>query len=395
MEEIPVPQLRLTKSKIDQLPAPADGQIIYRDTQLKGFGLRVGPRSRVFIAETKVNHRTVRVKLGDAAHVTPERARQLALKKLGEMAEGRNPNQERRASRSRTITLKEAAESYYARRAIGGTTLAGYRRTFENYLGDWANKSLSEITRTMVVDRHAKLTEQKRPVTANNVMRHLRAVYNFALALHPHLPPNPVRAISDARLWHREHRRRTVIAPQALPRWWAAVMLEPPHSRDFLLVALFTGMRRSEIATLRWEHVDLEARTLTVPKTKNGDPLVLPLSDFVTDLLTERRKNLPKAVWVFPGREGHCPMQEPKRFTDRVSLASGVEFTLHDLRRTFITIAESLDISAYALKRMLNHRSDADVTGGYIIVGVDRLRAPVERTAERLLELAHPAEVSR
>jgi integrase len=172
-------------------------------------------------------------------------------------------------------------------------------------------------------------------------------------------------------------------------------MRELPHSRDFLLVALFTGMRRSEIATLRWEHVDLETRTLTVPITKNGDPLVLPLSAFLTELFTERRKTHRKDEWVFPGRDGHCAMVEPKRFTDRVSLASGVEFTLHDLRRTFITIAESLDISAYALKRMLNHRSDSDVTDGYIIVDVERLRGPVERAAERILELARPAEASR
>lgn len=67
---------------------------------------------------------------------------------------------------------------------------------------------------------------------------------------------------------------------------------------------------------------------------------------------------------------------------------SGVAFSLHDMRRTFITIAESLDIPTYALKRLLNHRTDGDVTGGYIVMGVDRLRGPVERIAEKILELA-------
>lgn len=46
---------------------------------------------------------------------------------------------------------------------------------------------------------------------------------------------------------------------------------------------------------------------------------------------------------------------------------SGVHFTVHDLRRTFITVAESLDISAYALKSLLNHKMSNDVTAGYII----------------------------
>lgn len=47
---------------------------------------------------------------------------------------------------------------------------------------------------------------------------------------------------------------------------------------------------------------------------------------------------------------------------------------IHDLRRTFITIAESLDISAYALKRLLNHKMNNDVTAGHIIIDAERLR---------------------
>lgn len=65
---------------------------------------------------------------------------------------------------------------------------------------------------------------------------------------------------------------------------------------------------------------------------------------------------------------------------------SGAEFTLHDLRRTFVTIAESLDIPAYALKRLLNHRvSAADVTAGYIIHDVERLRRPMQVITDYLL----------
>lgn len=61
-----------------------------------------------------------------------------------------------------------------------------------------------------------------------------------------------------------------------------------------------------------------------------------------------------------------------------VTKASGIHFTVHDLRRTFITIAESLDISAYALKRLMNHKMTNDVTAGYIITDVERLRMPMK-----------------
>jgi integrase len=56
----------------------------------------------------------------------------------------------------------------------------------------------------------------------------------------------------------------------------------------------------------------------------------------------------------------------------------GKNVTFHDLRRTFITIAESLDIPSYALKKLLNHRDPNDVTAGYIVIDAERLRKPME-----------------
>jgi integrase len=165
-------------------------------------------------------------------------------------------------------------------------------------------------------------------------------------------------------------------------------MAEPPHSRDFLLVALFTGMRRSEIAQLKWENLELIGGTLHLPKTKNGDPLDLPLSPFIRKVIADRRELVGQSEWVFPGAGASGHMVESKTILRRVVGASGVKFTLHDLRRTFITIAESLDIPAYALKRLLNHRADTDVTGGYIVINPERLRQPVERVAAKILELA-------
>lgn len=69
-----------------------------------------------------------------------------------------------------------------------------------------------------------------------------------------------------------------------------------------------------------------------------------------------------------------------------VTKASGVHFTVHDLRRTFITIAESLDIPAYALKRLMNHKMSNDVTAGYIIVVVERLRKPMQLITDYILK---------
>ena len=88
----------------------------------------------------------------------------------------------------------------------------------------------------------------------------------------------------------------------------------------------------------------------------------------------------------FCGGPGGGYLKEPRNAVSRVSDISGVPFTLHDLRRTFITIAESLDIPAYALKRLLNHKDPNDVTAGYIVSDVERLREPMQRITDFIKE---------
>jgi integrase len=383
-----MPPIRLTKRTIDAIEPPASGQVFYRDIDLAGFGLRVGTKSRVFFAEGQVRRRTVRVTIGKYELVTPEVARKRALKLLADMAEGHDPHAERKAKRASAMTLREAFDDFFERRPLAASSKPNYERTIDVYLKDWAEKPVSEVSRRMVLDRHREISEKNGRVTANNAMRHLRSVHNFTFADHDAPPPNPVVILTKARAWNVERRRRSVIPIHGLPKWWQAVHAEDDYVRDFLLIALFTGMRRSEIARLRWENIDLEGKTLTVPRTKNGDPLELPLSNFLFELLLARREADPEGEWVFPGPGATGHIVETKKFYSRVAKSSGITFTLHCLRRTFISLAESLDLNYYSLKRLLNHRTDTDVTGGYIVMDVERLRRPVERVAERILELA-------
>lgn len=383
-----MPTIRLTKRTIDTLPLTATGQVLYRDDELTGFGLRVGSRSKVFFVEGQVARRTVRVTLGKYGPLSPEQARKLALKTLSDMAHGVNPNARKHAIDASTVTLRQAFDRFFATKTgLSRSSRSNYGRTVALYLKDWADRPISEISRTLVLQRYQKLAAERGAVTANTVMRHLRSVYNFLASTIEDLPPNPVLILTQARVWAPERRRQRMIPPHALLRWYEAVMAEGPLARDYLLVAMLTGMRRREIAGLRWEHIDLKGRTLTVPKTKNGDPLVLPLSSYLARLLTERKLQVGNSPWVFPTQSAAGHLQECKSFVRRVGARSGVTFSLHDLRRTFITIAESLDLPAYALKRLLNHRVAGDVTGGYIIMDVERLREPVERIAGKILDL--------
>lgn len=88
--------------------------------------------------------------------------------------------------------------------------------------------------------------------------------------------------------------------------------------------------------------------------------------------------------YVFPGRDGKGYLVEPKHQMKKVVETSQAPFTAHDLRRTFITVAERLNISMYAIKRLVNHKFNNDVTAGYIVSDVGRLREPMQTITDHL-----------
>ena len=223
-------------------------------------------------------------------------------------------------------------------------------------------------------------------------MRLLRALFNFAAGQyedaqgHSLITDNPVKRLSLTRAWYRIKRRETYLKPHELAPWHQAVMqLDNMTLQDYLLLLMFTGLRRNEAAQLTWQHVDFQAKTLTIPDPKNHQTHTLPLSNFLYALL-EKRYEQRVNDYVFPGTGKHGHLIEPRKQIAKVVNVSKVPFTPHDLRRTFTTVAESLDISGYAIKRLINHKMNQDVTSGYIVNDIERLRKPMQQITDYLLQ---------
>ena len=158
---------KLTKSVVDAIPYPETGQTFYRDSEIKGFGLRVGTGSKVYIAEGKVNNKTVRVTIGRHGIFTAEQARQEAKNILGMIARGINPNDVDKAKRARSVTLSEAFQAYLkARSSLKPRTIYDYKRLTGTYLADWQNRPLVEISKDMIEHKHREIGARS-PAQAN------------------------------------------------------------------------------------------------------------------------------------------------------------------------------------------------------------------------------------
>lgn len=381
---------KITKSFVEKTPYSEKGQVAYWERAMPGFAIVFGKTAKTFIIQKDLNARTCRYTIGRFPHVTVEEARVMAREKLYLITKGIDPNEAEREKRKDLVTLRMVLESYIeTRKYLKASTKKDYKYHMEQYLPDWLDILIIDVDKDMILARHAEIGSRKGHCVANGVMRVLRALYNHAYATFDLCPINPVSYLSKMKAWYPEKRRRTYIKPHDLKAWWAAVhALESDTMRDFLLLLLFTGLRRGEASQITWENIDFKERTLTIHNTKNGDPLVQPLADFIYEMLLERKRRYGNYIFVFPGTGKHGYLAEPKKAIYKVTELSGVIFTCHDLRRTFVTYAESQGLPYYALKKLVNHRV-SDVTAGYVIIDFERLREPVQRIADYILEKAN------
>lgn len=120
------------------------------------------------------------------------------------------------------------------------------------------------------------------------------------------------------------------------------------------------GLRKDEAATLRWANVHLNGKppTLTVTDTKNGYKHTIPLSSYVHEVLRARRKQ-PGNEFVFPGKGNVGHIVEIRKQTKKMVVELDHYFTCHDLRRTFASVAERVNLGEYTKKRLLNFVSIA------------------------------------
>lgn len=385
-----MPKLKLTKTNIDKLPAPQKPQEDHFDTELKGFGIRVNATSKTYFAIGRVNGKQTRVSIGKHGVLTPEQARQEAKLIFGKFYKGINPNKEKAKRRELGITLSEAYEEYSRIRQSKENTLRVDKSLLKCHLSDWLDKPIAEITKDMAGKRHLALRDKVGGNTANNTFRLLRRIYNCTNGLHDGtLPPNPVDRLSDTKQWAKVGRRQTIIKDNDLPAWFDAVLsLENVYMKNYILLQLFTGLRKTEGLSLRWEDVDMLERTFTMPDTKNGKPLTLPMSQFLFSMFQELQANR-QSPYVFPAltknsKTGH--MAAPNRQVRAVEKRSDVKFCLHDLRRVFKTTAQ--DTVTKAESDFLTNHSSKDAGDGYIILSIDKLRIPMEKISEKILNIA-------
>jgi integrase len=195
---------------------------------------------------------------------------------------------------------------------------------------------------------------------------------------------------------------------------WAKVIdgLENPIRRDLQFFVLFTGLRREDACTVRWEQVNLTDEPILLgkievppgcihrPKPKGGvdRAFTVPLSAFALGILRQRRAENSKLVpddggWVFPTRNMRGEVTCVQEMKEKPIEPFGKIPSPHRLRDTFATAASEAGLARQEIKLLMNHvLPQGDVTDGYIRNSPEHLLACVERVASFLSARLWPKE---
>lgn len=408
-------QTKITNRLLFSLTNASGKDVFYRDTELPGFGVKVTPKGRVvFVAEGRIKGgKTKRVTIGNHPVIKLDKAREMAQASLLVMKQGDDPieldRQEREGkvkaaalSDALAIPLQTVFDDFLRGRNHKPKTAKDYINTVEVCFLDWLPKPIRFITRKEVEQRFFQLQTNNGKAQAVKAMRILSAIMNYAKADEVEgvrlISENPCEVLRDKKIDRTVKPRKRFLDKEEL----RAVVEELSHVNhpdyikqekritslnvaDYLLLLLFTGLRRDEAASLEWGRVDLEARYFSIDDTKNGETHVVPMSGPVEYMLQRRLDDKKKHDrWVFPAKRGDGHLADPRKQIKRIAEITGVVFTSHDLRRTFATLAESYGLDYQTIKRALNHKSQ-DITAQYIQTRAEKMRHAFDAIAEEIM----------
>jgi len=438
-------RFKFTKSAIEALPLPPVGKrATYYDTKVPKLALRVtASGSKTFYVIRRNGREMLWLKLGPTSDMTIEQAQKGAEAILGEFAKGLDPAEARRAGKAE-LTVGEFFRHEYSKRH--GTRQRSWRDIMQRYR-DYLERplgarKLSTVTREMVSRILSDMDSAgKAGSTVNNVRALISSIFSKAIEW-GFASDNPVRGTRTRKTVKRDR----FLQADELPRFFAALQQEPNHTiRDYFLIALLTGARRSNVLAMRWSDVQLEEGIWRIPRTKNGDPQNVTLSPEATDILRQRlaanRQARDPSAFVFPGggKSGHLvePKAGWKRIFDQDELfrlmsmieSAGHRFELsrssvtgevvvggletklkraraqaeglgidtrgvripdlriHDLRRTLGSWQAKMGASLVVIGKSLNHRS-TQTTAIYSRLDLDPVRSSVNAATAAMLSTA-------
>lgn len=370
-------KINFTKRTIEGLKTPPQGKrVYYHDIKVRGLSLTITDKgTKIFYLTRWIEGKAERIRIGRFPDLSVENARTEAMKLNALIAKGANPADIARAKRQE-MTLGELFEEYLTRHA------KPLKKSWKDdvgrfkHVGKLAERKLSTIKTRDIQALYTELGRTGHPITANRLLALLRTMYNKAILWGFYEGRNPVVGIKH----FPERPRERFLQASELPRFFKALAEEPNiTARDYFLMSLLTGARRSNVLSMRWRDIDFDRKVWEIPETKAGRRHIIPLMDEAMEILKKRQDITGDSEFVFPGKgkDGHfkSPFRAWREILKRAEIQ---DLRIHDLRRTLGSWQVATGASLAIIGKTLDH-SNVSTTAIYAKLELDPVRQAMEK----------------
>jgi integrase len=402
-----MPIAKLTKRIVDAIQPDKRRTVIYYDSELTGFCLKVLPSGETrWCVEYRpgAGGRRVakkRLVLGSTSALTADQARTAARETLGGIALGQDPGAVR--SRNREMpSFREFAERYLDEEAaakLKPRTVVNYRIYLRKHAAPVIGSiKLDVVTPSDIAKMHRRIGKTT-PMTANRVVECIGSVYRYAsmcgFVERGHNPAARIEAF-------REQRRERFLTSGELARLgdtireaetnglpWEVDDTKPaakhipkekrltkidPYAAAALRLLILTGARLREILDLKWEYLDAERGLLFLPDSKTGKKSIV-LNAPALEVIT----SLPRAgTYMIAGadpKKARADLKNPWENVRNYADLKGVR--IHDLRHTHASVGAGAGLGLPIIGKLLGHLQSS-TTARYAHLDNDPLRRASE-----------------
>lgn len=347
--------ISLTETKIARFRFDTDGPRIQRlwDTQVSGLGVEVFPTGRrTWIFRYRLHGKQRLITMAPLGDLRLEEARDEAIEYRRIIRTGADPKRHRDAP-TEGLTLDKIYERYTettyfkSRSADFRNNLAStYRRYLKPDVGHYP---AAAIDRGQIRDLVQTLIEEGKEGAARGLLNRARILFNYAVqqGLIDGSPADHIRPS------YTSSGRRTAWlddVEKLKEAWWFA---GAPQARGLIRWALLTGCRRDEARTT--QHAQIDNGIWTVPDTKNGRDLVLPMMPAMSQVVEEMQATFRKTTWLFPATTNTHKALPRGTLDYMIREGSSGQWSMHTLRHTVESYLRELEVVEETRDLILNH----------------------------------------
>ena len=394
---------RITEAVVNNL-TPKTQEYDVRDSELKGFLVRVqksGNASYVLAYRNQAGQ-SKRYTIGKVHEISAAKARSIAQHLKLEIANRIDPIEEKRLLREEVVKKKKRTfEAFFEDRYVKYISVhhkhpVSSKKRLSKFVERWGDSPLEDIDFKMLEDyRQERLTNGVAKSTINRELNLVRGLFRLAkeeevIKVSPFekikplkIDKNPITrflSVSEEKrlISELEQRQEHLVQDRLSGNKWREernyeLMLDTSNFRysnyllPMVLIALKTGLRRSELFSLNWSDVIFEDNCRIYVRglnTKNSQSRIIPLNSEAVSVLQEWKRFCDtspiSSEYVFANPVTGERMTEVGNAWNRVLEKANIsQFRFHDLRHTFASKLAKKGVDLNTIRELMGH---ADIT---------------------------------